>query len=410
MVLPWKTVTGGVVDSMNVLDVSACVNWDTFKNKMAHVRTDSSITVSMLFIGDSHLQGGYSTNVIRELLKNDGLHAGRGSSFPYSIAKTNGPEDYVIKSNADWVYSRWGQVISIPLAGYVVSTDDTDFTMTIYNKKTFPSYPFKSLTFYHSSDSISLSSDTPFDSVIHTKKTDCLVESSIYFSQRTDSCTLNFTIHTTAQEFSLFLIKQKDTLENVTVNVLGMNGISYKHYNNKVDLTLLPVINPDLMVIALGTNDIFSRYADTMDLRSNITGLITKIRQLLPETALLLSTPNDHLVKKRYKNRVLPLACGIIKNVAKKERCGIWDFYTIMGGDSSVRNWRKKELMHTDYVHLTKRGYAYQGELFYKALRKAISDSLSNNPSTDDSLPVQVRTGSDQQIIDSGNTVPEQVE
>lgn len=376
---------GVAVDSMNTLDISVCANWDTFKNKMSQVCTDSTINVSMLFIGDSHLQGGYSTNAIRELLKNDSINAGRGCSFPYSIAKTNGPEDFVIKSDAKWTYSRWGQVLSIPVAGYVVSTIDTVFTMSIYNKKTHPVYPFRSLTFYHSADSISLNSDVPFDSVITSKKTACLVETSIYFSQRTDSCTLQFAIHTTAEEFSLFLIQQKDTHENVTVNVLGMNGISFKHYNNKVDLALLPSINPDLLVIALGTNDIFSRYADTSELRSSITGVITKVRELLPDAAILLTTPNDHLVKKRYKNPAISHACRIIRDVAKREKCGLWDFYAIMGGDSSVRMWRRKELMHTDYVHLTKRGYAYQGELFYKALR----DATFNLPVTEQSqIPV----------------------
>jgi lysophospholipase L1-like esterase len=416
--LSGQTVQSGVIDSLNVLDISACANWDMFKNKMLLVRRDSTITVNMLFIGDSHMQGGYSTNTIRELLRNHSFNAGRGCFFPYSIAKTNGPEDFVIKSSAAWTYSRWGQVLSIPLAGYLASTHDTAFTMTIYNKKKFPSYPFKTLTFYHSSDSISLTSDTPVDSVVHTKKADCLVESSIYFSQRTDSCTLNVTVHSTAEVFSLYLIKQKDMPENVTVNVLGMNGISFKHYNNKVDLALLPLIKPDCMVIALGTNDVFSRYADTTDLRSNITGLITKVRQLLPETALLLMTPNDHLVNKRYKNRALPLACNVIRDVAKKEKCGIWDFYTVMGGDSSVRSWRKKELIHSDYVHLTKSGYAYQGELFYNALKNAIFDSLSidqsrispQQPITNNSSPEPVRTGYGQPVIDSGVAVPDKAE
>jgi lysophospholipase L1-like esterase len=418
ILLSGQTVMSGVVDSSNVLDVSACANWNTFKNKMLLVRSDSMTNVSMLFIGDSHIQGGYSTNEIRELLRNDGFNTGRGCLFPYSIAKTNGPEDFVIKSSANWTCSRWGQVLSIPLAGYVVNTNDSVFTMTLYNKKTHPLYPFKSLTFYHSSDSISLSSDIPFDSVVHTKKTDCLVESSIYFSQRTDSCTLNFKIHATAEEFSLFMIQQKDTLENVTVNVLGMNGISFKHYNNKVDLALLPVINPDLMVIALGTNDVFSRYADTSELRSSITGIIAKVRQLLPDAAILFTTPNDHLIKKRYKNQALSLACKIVKDVAKKEKCGVWDFYSVMGGDSSVRIWRKKELIHTDYVHLTKKGYAYQGELFYKALRNAIFDSLTNKqlqispqqPITKLSFPESVRTGHDNAVIDSGDMASENVE
>jgi len=406
------------IDSLNVFDVSDCANWDRYKNKILLVRNDSAINVSMLFVGDSHLQGGYSTNAIRELLRSDGFNAGRGCLFPYSIAKTNGPEDYVIKSDASWTYSRWGQALSIPLAGYVVSTSDTAFTMTLYNKKKYPQYSFKSLTLYHSSDSISLSSDIPADSVAHIKKTECLTESAIYFSQRTDSCTLNVTVHTPTQEFSLFCIRQKDTLENVTVNVLGMNGISYKHYNNKVDLALLPLINPDLIVIALGTNDIFSRYADTSEVRSSITGIITNVRKLLPEAALLLTTPSDHLVNKRYKNKVLPLVCNIIKDVAKKEHCGIWDFYSVMGGDSSVRAWRKKELVHTDYVHLTKKGYSYQGELFYKALKNAIFDSLSSESMQKSSqslmtkFPSQgpVMSGQDEPLQDSGNTVPERVE
>jgi hypothetical protein len=42
-----------------------------------------------------------------------------------------------------------------------------------------------------------------------------------------------------------------------------------------------------------------------------------------------------------------------------------------MGGEGSVRRWRKRDLAHTDFIHFTKEGYRLQAMLLYRALVNA---------------------------------------
>ena len=64
------------------------------------------LKVPIVHIGDSHLQTGVLTSVLRERLQMQFGNAGRGLVFPYQVAKTNEPVTFVSSSNVIWEAKR----------------------------------------------------------------------------------------------------------------------------------------------------------------------------------------------------------------------------------------------------------------------------------------------------------------
>ncbi|PZU84959.1 MAG: peptidoglycan-binding protein [Chryseobacterium sp.] len=69
------------------------------------LKSDQSVT-NILFLGDSHIQSGWITDVLRKKFQSRYGNAGRGLVFPYSIANSNGEQDYTSVSNQAWVTFR----------------------------------------------------------------------------------------------------------------------------------------------------------------------------------------------------------------------------------------------------------------------------------------------------------------
>ena len=65
-----------------------------------------------------------------------------------------------------------------------------------------------------------------------------------------------------------------------------------------------------------------------------------------------------------------------IKQVAQKNNCAVWDWYSIMGKKGSSTKWEREKLMQKDKVHLTLSGYYLQGDMMYNALWEEIEKSI----------------------------------
>jgi lysophospholipase L1-like esterase len=359
----------------NEIIISNCKNWDLFQSKFHQQKNNPESKTSLLFLGDSHIQGGYSTNRIRNLFREEGFTMGRGFIFPYKLAQTNGPEDIVFKSTAHWAVEKWKNTPNkcTPF-GYVLSSNDTAFDLIITYKPGEQAYPFQKITFFHSKDSISITCNEPSITYKSARLTESISFTEIKFKHPVDSCFFKFHSSNRNEIFTLYSVYTQNLEETASLNALGINGISYQQYSRNIELEpWLSFLHPDCIILSLGTNDIFSGKADTLEICRSITQLVRKIKRILPETALILTTPNDHLLRKRYLNRNIPQLCSIIKNVAINEQCAFWDFFNIMGGMGSAWEWHHNGLLYKDFVHLSKNGYKLQGELFYQALYKALN-------------------------------------
>jgi lysophospholipase L1-like esterase len=351
-----------------------CLNWESLKKKYKDTSSDNK--VSILFLGDSHIQGGYTTNRIRNLFNEKNSHTGRGFVFPYNFAKNYGPEDVIFTSNTEWVSEKWSTPkanISSPV-GYVISTKDTLFNIAISFKSDETKYPFNKITLIHSPCITSIYS--PFIKSVNPNKeiTGHIETTEINFNQLIDSCRLDFRLPANMGSLRIYAFYIENNNETLVINSLGITGISYKAYCEKIDIKpWLTFANTDCIILSLGTNDVYLGKADTSGIRKAILKLITEIRQTRPNCAIILTTPNDHLLQKKYNNPRIFQLCNIIKNVAISEKCGVWDFFTLMKDMGGAKEWHRKGLLFKDFVHLSKAGYKLQGELFFEAFEGAIN-------------------------------------
>ena len=56
----------------------------------------------ILFLGDSHIQADWITSFLRNKFQEKYGNAGRGLVFPYSVANSNGPDDFTSATNQTW--------------------------------------------------------------------------------------------------------------------------------------------------------------------------------------------------------------------------------------------------------------------------------------------------------------------
>src|SRR5689334_4698676 len=79
---------------------------DSFYQKLHRLKTSGSGTISIVHIGDSHIQADLLTAVVRNGLQDFFGNSGRGLVFPYQLAQSNAPDDIFSSSSTRWQYNR----------------------------------------------------------------------------------------------------------------------------------------------------------------------------------------------------------------------------------------------------------------------------------------------------------------
>jgi lysophospholipase L1-like esterase len=259
------------------------------------------------------------------------------------------------------------------IAGISVTTSDSASSIQIIlNNKNYPHQDFNKVKIFHNTG----------DSVYQVK----LLENQMIDGKSDD---LGFTTFTTTAHFdtlNLFLQKTDSLQHNFTLygieldnddpgviySAVGVNGAEINSFLKCSLLeSQLKILNPDWIIISLGTNDAYGKNFDGLIFENNYNQLIKRIKNALPRSFILLTTPADSYRKKRYPNPDMTLAKNIILHIAKKNDCAAWDLYEIMGGFKSMKLWQNAGLSASDKVHCSKAGYVLQGDLLFNAILKA---------------------------------------
>lgn len=184
-------------------------------------------------------------------------------------------------------------------------------------------------------------------------------------------------------------------------HAIGNNGATYDSYNRigSVGLGINP-LQPDLVIISLGTNEAFGR-ADYSGFKRSVNQLVSNIRLANPDALLLLTTPMEchksvtskkkvRVRNKRRKGRkatyrtvtkttrsyavnrnIAPLRQAIL-DYGKANGIAVYDWYEVAGGDGASASWISSDLFAKDRVHHTQKGYNLEGRLLYDAIMDAL--------------------------------------
>lgn len=340
--------------------------------------------INIVHLGGSHIQADIYTHRLRHRLQTflPGANGGRGLIFPYRIARTNNPGNYRVQFTGEWDYCKNTQrkkQCTLGLMGIAGYTQDSSATIKIaINPDSTAFYDFNKIRIYTSLDNNSYIPVVNQDDILskHFDYKNGIVEfnlkkyvDTLYFSlEKTDSIQNNFTLY----GFELL-----NDNPGVVYNAVGVNGASLPSFLRcQLFEDHLSIVNPDLVVISIGTNDGNTRYFNRDNYKSNYDSLINNIKNACPETAILLTVPNDSYLYRKYINKNTAEIEKVILELAKEYNCGVWDFYKIMGGLNSIFVWQREGLARYDKIHFNHRGYMLKGDLLFNAILKSYDNHL----------------------------------
>ncbi|MFM7023640.1 MAG: MBOAT family O-acyltransferase [Flavobacteriales bacterium] len=358
---------------------------ERFYNKLWNYEAQNSGQVKILQIGDSHVQAGYWSASARGLFHehfNCGTIA-RGLVFPYSISNSNGPLNYGIRFNGNWSTQRciypdttcdWG------LSGInVSSTSDSLFVKVWCNNRTFDNYYHSKLTVLYQPNGFAhiLSATSIGSKVVSTQIDSVLGVQTFIFDKLSDTLILHIHKKDAASlvPFTLQGLILENNIPGIIYGELGVNGAKVNSFLACKSLNKqIKYYNPDLVVLSLGTNDIYAPSFNDSLFYVQYDKLLTSIREALPDATIILTTPAD--IKRNRKTTIkesLKTRKAIL-TLAKKHNCGVWDLLKIMGGVESMDKWYAAGLGNSDKVHFNDKGYQLQGMLLYEAIAKGYDE------------------------------------
>ncbi|OHX67036.1 GDSL-type esterase/lipase family protein [Flammeovirga pacifica] len=345
--------------------------------KLSHLKEGH---VQVLHLGDSHIQADLFSGWVRQRFYEDprfGM-SGRGFIFPFKAAKTNNPYNYRVNKIGEWKGQRcsisyhksdWG------LAGITASTTDAFAKISVnVNVDSLYNYEGDRIDVYYP-----VNDKTQYTPVIQSLSNNAklinLDKHDQYISFKFDKEIGNFRLsfrkeNKEQNQFTLrgFNVKD-DKHEGLSYSSVGVNGAKATSFLRCKQLSKeIEALQPDLVILSLGTNDAFVPPFLPNVFHQKYADLIDAFQKVQPNLPILITTPGDNFRNSRYINKDNSIAVEKLYQIAKDKHLSLWDFYQVMGGLSSIQYWSEKSMTSKDKVHLNRRGYQYQGELLYRAI------------------------------------------
>lgn len=368
-----KTAPNEIVDSLNRL-IPFFEKLSNLKSQNADIKT-----VSVVHLGDSHIQADFLTQTVRRLMHHHFGNPGRGLVAPNRLMRSNNGRNYRIKSENKWKHSFVVKPNHIPIgiAGLGLQITDTVASVNLltFDENESGEWDFNEITTYSdlSSAEINIDKANIVNSIEHGVYAKTFILDSL-----TNDIEVQFYSSPDKKEINLFGFNLSNSQSGLFYHSIGINGAKYCDFCNKdVFFNQLPMLSPELVIISFGTNEAMAKFVNETNLYSSISELVADINCRLPNAVIMLTTPAETYTR----NRAAPNARtgkvrDIIVDYAETNGLPYWDLYAITGGKGSAVNWNKKRMMTRDKIHLNQHGYEYQGNLLFEAIAKSYNKYL----------------------------------
>lgn len=361
-------------DSSSFLHLFA--KMDSFK-----LKTRKQITVA--HIGGSHVQGGTWSSAFMNNMQTELKSVGGGYFiFPYKLAKTNSPPFATSFTNGTWKKCRCvGKDFCLPLgmSGMSVTSNDSanNFGIALTKRAYFKGY--NSIRVYHnfnSSFEFNISARHNLQAVRIDKKESGYTQFDL--EMPVDSLSFELVKKDSLQkDFVLYGFSLESNLANVLyLASLGANGAasgSFLRCNYFSEQ--LKTVMPDMVIISLGVNDTQAKNFEKDDYFEHYDSLITQIKNINPNVAILLTTTTDNYIRRKTPNKRTLKTHEAMFELIQKHNIAVWDQFEIMGGYKSMLKWTKAGLAARDKVHFSPKGYTIMGDLMFAAFIKSYQNN-----------------------------------
>ncbi|QLC23192.1 SGNH/GDSL hydrolase family protein [Parasphingopyxis sp. CP4] len=382
-------------------------NLAPFFAQLAESDRDSGDPIHIVQIGDSHTAGDNITNGWREELRRRYGHGGRGvlaAGRPYggyltwgvTASQTSGWE---VNSIFGRGYANYGRPLGMSgfsqtaraegeMLGITADTPDQSFDRIILCAISEPGAGTLVMRLGFETERFEL--DGP------ERRTVCRTMDSEYPQLGASVTTADDRV-VTVTSFATMMQEGGVTLSN-----LGVSGSQLVHIGRATDETVaaeLAVYDPDLIVIAFGTNEGFSQQLSAREFEGDLRVQVNRLRRLAGRDVpiLLIGAPDANTRNRGLAdNAGPPVPCadpagvnsggrpwytptllaelrGRQRRVARDMGLAFWDWNAAMGGRCGAHRWRNRDpaLMRGDHVHFNQTGGARIGQMLFADLERA---------------------------------------
>ena len=434
MKMKWTSILSGIVLFLTISIKSQSIENKEVLKPFIDKLNENKVT-QILFLGDSHIQADWITSFLRNKFQEKYGNAGRGLVFPYSVANSNGPDDFTSATNQAWENFRlvYEQDVfpQMGASGFVIGNQKESFLeikfknpeetfdkVIIFNDEKMNGEKFQ---LYKENQSLSnfvsksaerikytVSSGETFPelaSKFYTTTTKLAQLNGVGIknpmegnSYQIDKISFNYnpdfeksiekiadnkfsgnkTVVSFSEPQNTFLMKTnansgnvfygfqflKNVNKGVVFNTVGVNGATYGDFlKYSLQIEQLNSIQPDLVMISLGTNESLSSITKE-DFQKNISNLVSKFKEQNPNLPILLISPTDN----RLKSQKIKEIVSWIKESAQLNKVAFFNLFEATGGSGYFKKALNKKEANTDGVHFLRPGYEFQAEKIWTAI------------------------------------------
>ena len=338
-------------------------------------------TVSIIHLGDSHIQAGHFTMPIRQSFTQRWGNGGLGWVGPFRLLGTNPPIHTVIRASSAGTsgvkitqrdYNRespTGMVLQTRANRAVTYTlqcggGQTFDRIVIYRKRGTEPFTLSG----------SSSSEITHDTLISEQ----IVTDTLLVGRYVSSAEVTAPASSVWYGASL-----ERSSGGALVHTIGYNGATYYTYSKGSFTSSVATLRPRLIILSLGTNESLARQFDRNNFGAEVARLVRRLQASNPDCAIVLTSPlycyrkvrvRQRGKRRRYRtsyraNANCQLIADELQQQARELECGYIDLFAHFGGVAGATQLLSSGILSGDRVHLTAAGYNKVGEAIATALQ-----------------------------------------
>ena len=328
--------------------------------------------------GGSHIQAEIPTTIARKSFQEKYGNGGRGLIFNYGAANTYSSVNYESTFVGTWTYVKSFQgrkEIPLGVCGMSVDTKSPSAALNFKFKSKLETENSLLYLFYEKdgsvgefsiwADSINILLDsskvkqTDYGLVVSCPKSLSSISIKVVCSPGKHFTFYGFNIEKTADKGVIY--------HSTGVGAAAIRSILVL---DKLEQQL-PIIEPDIVFLDFGTNDIL--YTNKIDpsLVGQVQKAITKIKLIRPEALVVLTSTQDLF----YKGKMItagPIFRDLMDSIARVNNCLFWNWYDLAGGLGTIKTWNELGYAQSDGVHLNTKGYHLKGQKIFESFENTL--------------------------------------
>lgn len=345
-------------------------------------------TVSVIHLGDSHVQAGHFTVPIRKSFTQRWGDGGLGWVAPFRLLGTNPPIHTNVRASSAGTsgikitekdYDRESPT------GMVLQTKESgDITYTFQCRG---GQTFDRIVIYRQRETgpFTLSGDSLRTLAQDTLTREPIVTDTLLVGRYVSSAEV--TAPASAVWYGASLER---TSGGVLVHTIGYNGATYYTYSKGSFASSVAILSLRLIILSLGTNESVSRSFSRNGFGAEVARMVQSLRASNPDCAIVLTSPLANYQKirtahkrrrgKRRRRRTVyrttyrantncQLVADELQQQARELGCGYIDLFAYFGGAEEAGQLLSDGILSGDRVHLTAAGYNKVGEAIATALQ-----------------------------------------